>query len=1052
MPRIPEEEIQRLKRDVSLVRLCERYKIDLKTQGKNLVGFCPWHKDDKASFIVSPDKNLWHCMGACDEGGDVFSLVQKAENVSFRRSADILLELSGSLPASQVIRTHSGNTHQILVSPDDELADTELKNHVVNFYHRAFLSDPKAMKYLEGRHCMHPEAARLFRIGYANRTLGYRVPMTTTDGKRLKARLNKIGIFRKSGHEHLSGSVVFPIMDLHGNPVQIYGRKITAGLRKGTPDHLYLEQPMAGVWNLEGIANQKTWVICECIIDALTLWCHGLRNVSCCFGKNTFTDDMWSVLRKIRPKKVILAFDNDEAGDKAAQKLAPMLAKDGAKVHRLTVPQGKDINEYVCMLADKDKKAIPGILQGLVVDATVFCQADPEHVDITELTSVTTEAENSPGISSLAADLAAKERNVPDHPENRGQNEVHPSFLAAASAAKEKSVDESTAKPLADKVKTVRKGQDIEMTIGDRAYRVRGFARNQTFDVMKVNLRVKANDWYYVHTFDLYNARHRTAFIDTAADELQTKPEIIKKDLGKVLLKLEDLQDEVLNKTLEPQKHEYEMNEIEREEAVQLLKSPDLLEKILNGFDTYGVVGERTNKLTGYLSAVSRKLDKPLAVVIQSSSASGKSTMMEAVLDMMPEEERIQYSAMTGQSLFYFGDRDLKHKILAIVEEEGVRQASYALKLLQSEGRLTIASTGKDSATGEMVTKEYHVEGPVMLFTTTTAIEIDEELLNRCIILTIDESREQTKAIHDAQRKAETLEGLVRKLDKKDVLKVLKNAQRLLGPLEVINPYACDLTFLNDNTRTRRDHKKYLTLIRANAYLHQYQRPIKVLEHAGKPVRYIEVVPEDIEVANQLACEVLGRCLDELPPQSRRFLELLTDMAADECDKQSIDRGDYRFTQRDIRQYSGWSDFQVKSHLRKLVDLEYVLVHHGGRGQRFIYELLYNGEGRDGARFLMCLSNVQDLKKYRYDHDKEQSGQDREHTSHKREHQKLQQEVSGSTQGALGELSGSMSENAVLVRDDNELHCTSAKTPENAQGGHKKTVPQSYAAIVVAER
>ena len=88
--------------------------------------------------------------------------------------------------------------------------------------------------------------ARLFKIGDANRTLGYRVTMTTADGKRLKKRLNKIGIFRKSGHEHLSGSVVFPIMDLNGNPVQMYGRKITFGLRKGTPDHLYLEQPMAG--------------------------------------------------------------------------------------------------------------------------------------------------------------------------------------------------------------------------------------------------------------------------------------------------------------------------------------------------------------------------------------------------------------------------------------------------------------------------------------------------------------------------------------------------------------------------------------------------------------------------------------------------------------------------------------------------------------------------------------------------------------------------------------------------------------------------------------
>ena len=121
---------------------------------------------------------------------------------------------------------------------------------------------------------------------------------------------------------------------------------------------------------------------------------------------------------------------------------------------------------------------------------------------------------------------------------------------------------------------------------------------------------------------------------------------------------------------------------------------------------------------------------------------------------------------MTGQSLFYMGETNLKHKILAIAEEEGAEQASYALKLLQSEGVITIASTGKDEDSGDLVTKEYKVEGPVMLFLTTTAIDIDEELLNRCLVLTVNESREQTRAIHEAQRRRRTLEGLQGQLEK----------------------------------------------------------------------------------------------------------------------------------------------------------------------------------------------------------------------------------------------------------------------------------------------
>ena len=177
-------------------------------------------------------------------------------------------------------------------------------------------------------------------------------------------------------------------------------------------------------------------------------------------------------------------------------------------------------------------------------------------------------------------------------------------------------------------------------------------------------------------------------------------------------------------------------------------------------------MGEQTNKLVGYLAAVSRKLEEPLAIIIQSSSAAGKSSLMEAILSLMPSEEQVKYSAMTGQSLFYMGESDLKHKILAIVEEEGAERASYALKLLQSEGELTIASTGKDPASGRLVTHEYRVEGPVMIFLTTTAIEIDEELLNRCIVLSVDEEREQTRAIHQLQRKRQTLEGLLARQDR----------------------------------------------------------------------------------------------------------------------------------------------------------------------------------------------------------------------------------------------------------------------------------------------
>jgi DNA primase len=166
-------------------------------------------------------------------------------------------------------------------------------------------------------------------------------------------------------------------------------------------------------------------------------------------------------------------------------------------------------------------------------------------------------------------------------------------------------------------------------------------------------------------------------------------------------------------------------------------------------------------------------------------------------------------------------------------------------------------------------------------------------LQNRCLVLTVDESREQTAAIHAAQRAKRTLAGLQAKAERAQLLKLHQNAQRLIEPLAVMNPYAHHLTFINDRTRTRRDHEKYLTLIDVIALLHQHQRVLCTAEHEGQTLQYVEVTLEDIALANQLAHEVLGRTLDEQPPQTRRLLSLVVEMVEQQCAAQQINR--YRF-------------------------------------------------------------------------------------------------------------------------------------------------------------
>ena len=309
----------------------------------------------------------------------------------------------------------------------------------------------------------------------------------------------------------------------------------------------------------------------------------------------------------------------------------------------------------------------------------------------------------------------------------------------------------------------------------------------------------------------------------------------------------------------------------------------------------------------------------------------------------------------------------LKHKILAIAEEEGAEQAGYALKILQSEKKLKIASSGKDPKTGRLITQEYEVEGPCAIFMTTTNVEVDEELQNRCLVLTVNEDREQTKRIQQLQRKSRTLAGLLSKEEKKDILCVHRNAQRLIKPLMVVNPFAEKLTFLDSRLRTRRDNIKYLNLINAVTLIHQFQREVKTVKHKGQDLPYIETTIGDIEIANRLAADIMGTSLDDLAPQTRKLLDLIFNHAKNLCEKNSVELSDVRLTRRTIREFTGWADSRLRIHLQRLLDLEYILLARGSQGKTCVYEILYKGQGEAGQTFSMNLIDMKSLQKDSYD-------------------------------------------------------------------------------------
>ena len=1060
MARIPESEIERLKAEVSVERLVEASGVALKKAGKDLVGCCPFHADDTASLVVTPAKNLWHCFG-CGMGGGPIDWVIKKNGVSFRHAVELLREGVPSFSHAGTRAVDVGSvkysTVRALPAPVEFDADDQaLLNQVIGYYHETLKQSPEALAYLETRGltgAAAAEAVEHFRLGYANRTLGLRLPdKKRIAGADIRARLTRVGLYRESGHEHFNGSLIVPVFDAAGNAVEVYGRKIRDDLRAGTPKHLYLPGAHRGVWNLAALEASKEIILTEALIDALTFWCAGYRNVTSAYGIEGFTNDHLAAFKQHSTSRVLIAYDRDDAGERGAQKVAERLMHEGIECFRIQFPKGMDANEYALKVVPAQKSL------GLVIRKAVWLGSggqkseDGRRIEpAAQPVAVPDVAATAPAPPSLAAGNVAL---VPEW----GQEDP---------AARPEPLPASPMPQTAHELPMEIRDNEVTLTLGEgagaRRYRARGLAKNLAVDVLKVNLLVGSGEAFHVDTLDLYAAKQRTHYIAQAATETGLDERMLKGDLGRVLLALEQLQDATIQKTLQPEPAP-QMADADQQAALALLKSPDLIRRILADFAACGLVGEETNKLVGYLAAVSRKLDKPLGVVIQSSSAAGKSSLMDAVLAFVPDEEKVKYSAMTGQSLFYMGETNLKHKALAIVEEEGASRASYALKLLQSEGELTIASTGKDPVSGNLITQEYRVEGPVALLVTTTATDIDEELMNRCLVLSVDEGRAQTRAIHQLQRDKRTLAGLLAKREKEALIALHQNAQRLLKPLAVLNPYAQHLTFPDQTTRLRRDHEKYLTLIDAIAFVHQHQRPVKTARRGGvnsaqpevgcglptfgeQAIDYIEATLADIETANRIAHDVLGRSLDELPPQTRRLLKLIDGFVAAECVRLAIKRCDLRFSRRTLREAIAWGDTQLRLHLERLVDLEYLLTRREGAGGQYVYELVYAvcDETRAQVAGLIDMTTLEAL---------DAAAKSAATTQKSRG---LPPEVAGRSRGGSGSSAGrsrgdDLPQNPPPIRLPDDLPEPDAKTHGSRPNGKSPSYPQNTVVPLAAVR
>ena len=473
------------------------------------------------------------------------------------------------------------------------------------------------------------------------------------------------------------------------------------------------------------------------------------------------------------------------------------------------------------------------------------------------------------------------------------------------------------------------------------SYRVVGNFNENSLK-LKANIKAFNKTEIFMDSIELYKNRDRQNFIFNIMDKFNFRDQIqLENDLTQII---EVIENHIEKKANEKKKIKPVLTDYQKDIGTKFLQNENLIEELANDITKLGYVREDKNKLLLYLIMTSRLLDNPLHSIIISRSGAGKSQLVDIVETLCPPEELESVSDLSPQALYYYGIDDLKNKFIVIGEKQGSRDSDYPLRELITKKSITKAIPMKDQVTGQIKTVTIKVNGPIALVETTTNGELNPENLNRCFVVAIDESEEQTRLIHDNQRIKYTIEG---HLSKKELNKIREKhiyAQRLLKKIHVFNPYAPLLTFPSSRLQTRRDNEKLLKLINVIAFLHQYQRKIKKMKlENNEVIEFIECTIYDYKTAYELLKDgLLDNTLDDLPRPARELLELIKKYVDEKSKQNNLQVDKIIFERKDIREYSSWSFAQVRNNFRILKEYEYLQNIKSKNGTAYQYKLSSN--------------------------------------------------------------------------------------------------------------
>jgi len=831
-----------LKRTVDIVDLFSSFGVKLELKGKSYIGLCPWHDDKTPSLSVSKEDGLYNCFG-CGESGDIFSLVEKMKGFEFKEALNYLK--SGF--KQPVSTPKEGKLETAPTDPKDDKPPEITLNEVIDYYHKKLFENPKATDYLKSRGLVRGDLYQRFKIGFVDGSL------LEIIGDVWKNALKEAGIIHEKGFEVFNNCVIFPIFDENDNTIGIYGRSINP---ESKLPHIYLKGKHRGIFNRKASIVYDEIILTECIIDALSLIEVGFDNVQPIYGVNGFTDEHLQTLKDDRVKMIILAFDNDNAGINAGEKIKEKLLEDGFKVKIIIPPVKKDWNE--CLQNGITKEEI----QELINKSELFQQKEDEKKEF--------------------------------HVKKEGVNYI--------------------------------------FTIGDIIYRIFD-VKELSISNLKVSIKAEYQGEKFPDKIDLYSSRSRNSFSLTLSQKFNIETKRIEKDL----LQIVDYLEAETMKRLNPKGEEkQDLTEEEIKIGMEFLKSTDLFDQIVKDMEILGYVGEDLNKLLLYIAATSRIMDDPISVMIISQSAAGKSLLVETLRKLLPEEDIVALTSLSDQALNYIGD--LLHKFLIMGEAVHNELIEHQIREMLSNKELSRLVTTKDEKTGKMKSENIVTKAIVSMAIGGTRYDVNPENASRFFIVNADETIEQTRRIHEKQKDKYSIE---RKYLKEDVIpgivKKHKSAQRLLQKIIIVNPFRSFLNFPDTTMRTRRDFDRFIDLIACVCFVRQYQKERKT---DGR-FSFIECDLTDYEIAYKIMIgNVLPATMSDIPKGTIELYEDLRVMARTLSKKNNLKVNEVTFTQREIRENTGFGHSSIKQNLGVLVDFEYIsLIRGNNRGERYFYRL-----------------------------------------------------------------------------------------------------------------